>query len=179
MTSDVDYLKNYETDTVYSHATTQGSYVTVVAENEVLIGEVAVTERSRIAVKAFYVNGKRDYSTFSITKLKFHKTYGWQEDGILKVNRFDMSNMEKFVSLIASLDLSEGSRRKVKLGNVKIEQLHTLLNSSEGPNLVQQLSNSPNLKNDIYAVAAKRLVLAEFKEKLDVQTNESEWQAFF
>lgn len=180
MPSDIEYLQNYKKDTLYTNPGSQGTYVTIVAENEELVGEIEVTERSRIAVKAFYVNGKSDFSSFTITKLKFHKSRGWLEDGSMTINRFDLSNMEAFVSLISSLDLSDGKKAKIKLdGNVKIDQLTALLNSSGGSDLVQKLSESSALKTDIYAVASKRAALDQFKVKMNSSTTEPEWQAFF
>jgi len=179
MSSDVEYLKNYSPDTLYINPSAQGTYVSVVAENEELIGEFEVTPRSRIAVKAFYVNGKKDFNTFKIIKMKYHKIHGWNEDESITVNRFDLSNILAFSSIISTLDFSDSKKTKINLGAIGIEQLQSLLASSSAPEIIHNLSNSPNLDRDIYALASKKKALAQFKANLNQPLTESEWQNFF
>lgn len=179
MSSDVEYLKNYKPDTLYINPSAQGTFVSIVADNEKLIGEFEVTSRSRIAVKAFYVNGKEDFNTFKIIKMKFHKTYGWSEDESITVNRFDLANMLNFLSIISSLDLTDVNKAKINLGQIGIEQLQSLLTSSGAAEIIRNLSNSPNLPRDIYALASKGKALAEFRANLDKSLTEPEWQKFF
>lgn len=179
MPSDLEYLPNYIPDTLYTHPATRGVYATIVAENEVPLGEVEVTSRSRLAVSAFFVDEKKDFGTFKITKLAFHKTHGWRDDGHVQINRFDLPKMRAFISILASIDLQDRTKTKVSLGNIQIDELSTLLNSSLGAQLVSQLSESPELHEDIYAVAAKRLVLREFERNLLENLSEPDWQSFF
>lgn len=179
MSSDVEYLKNYNPDTLYMNPSDKGTYVSVVAENEELIGEFEVTTRSRIAVKAFYVNGKKDFNTFKIIKMKFHKTYGWSEDESITVNRFDLSNILTFLSIISSLDFTDVKKAKINLGAIRIEQLQSLLASSGASEIIQSISNSPSLQRDIYALASKAKALAEFEANLSQTLTETEWQNFF
>jgi hypothetical protein len=87
--------------------------------------------------------------------------------------------MKEFISIISSLDLRESKTTRINLGDVHLEALSILLSSSEGPALLKALARSPELHHDIYAVAAKRAVLAEFKSHLASALSEGEWQAFF
>jgi len=179
MTSDLEYIKNYANNTLYIHPGQNGAYAAIASENETVLGEIEVTQRSRLAISAFYVSDKGDWSTFKITKIKYHKTHGWQEDGHVHVNYFDLSNMKELVAIIASLDLTDAKKAKIALGKIQIDQLTALLNSSEGSKLVKELANSPLLHHDIYAVATKREALAEFKRLLSENTVEPVWQSFF
>jgi hypothetical protein len=178
-TEDVAYLANYLPDTLYVHPGKDGAYATLVAEDETCLAEIEVTPRSRLAVSAFYVNEKGDFGTFKITKLKHHKTYGWQPDGHVHINQFDLARMRSFLSVLASLDLRDTGKAKIALGDVQHEALSTLLASSGGAALIRELSASPELPEDIYAVAKKRRALEEFENNLSRGLSESEWQAFF
>jgi len=179
MSSDADYLKNYHPNTLYTTPGRHGSFATIVAENEEIVGEIEVTPRSRIAVKAFYVEGKKDFNSFKIIKLKFHKKYGWSEDEIIKVNQFDLANILTFLTIISTLDLSDAQKARVNLRDIGIEQLQSLLASSEGNEIIRKLSKSPDLRTDIYAVESKRNSLAEFESKLSEKITEPQWQEFF
>lgn len=181
MTSDedIDYLKNYIPDTLYVIPGTKGAYAKIVAENEVCLGEIEVTNRSRLAVSAFYVTDKTDFGTFKITKLAFHKIHGWREDGHVQINQFDLAKMKAYLSLLSSIDLRDHEKAKIALGDIQLDQLNALLNSSVGTDLIGKLSDSPDLRVDIYAVAAKRQALQEFQENLSSNLNEAEWQSFF
>jgi len=179
MNPDSEYIKNYKPDTLYIHPGKKGAYAAIAADNETILGEIEVTPRSRVAISAFYVAEKEEWSTFKITKLKFHKTYGWQDDGYVSVNYFDLSNMKQLISIISSLELKDAGKAKIALGKLQVDQLTALLNSSEGDKLVKDLATSPNLHQDIYAVAAKREALAKFEELLSGNTAEPNWQSFF
>ncbi|NZD64919.1 DUF4263 domain-containing protein [Rhizobium sp. WYCCWR 11290] len=176
---DSEFLKNYIPQTLYVHPGREGSYATMVSEGETFIAEIDVTTRSRLAVSAFYIRGKKDFGTFKLTKLKFQKGRGWEPDGHIQVNSFHLSQLRQFVSLIASLDLSDAGKAKIAIEGVQVETLRTLLNSSKGTELLRGLSSSPDLHFDVYAVAAKKAALKEFAEKLTERRAEPEWQAFF
>ncbi|NEI37956.1 DUF4263 domain-containing protein [Rhizobium leguminosarum] len=176
---DTRFLKNYAAETLYVHPGSEGSYVTLVSEGETLLAEIEVTARSRLAVSAFYVRGKKDFGTFKLTKLKFHRQRGWEHDGHIQVNSFHLSQLRQFVSLIASLDLSDTAKTKIGLENIQLDALQTLLSSSRAGDLLEGLSNSPELHVDIYAVATKRAALKEFESNFSASLSEPDWQAFF
>ncbi|CAN5279349.1 hypothetical protein BH10PSE7_BH10PSE7_23770 [soil metagenome] len=129
MTSDAEYLQNYIPDTLYVHPGREGAYATLVVEGETSLAEIEVTPRSWLAVSVFYINDKKNFGTFKLTKLRFHKTYGWQEDGSLQVNNFQLSHLKHFVSLLAALDLRDAKKGRIGLNNIQIETLKTLLPS--------------------------------------------------
>lgn len=176
---DVDYLKNYIPDTLYVIPGKNGAYAKIVAENEICLGEIEITKRSRLAVSAFYVADKTDYGSFKITTLAYHKTHGWREDGHVQFNQFDLAKMKVYLAILASVDLRDHEKTKISLGNIQLDQLNALLNSSVGPELISKLSSSPELQVDIYAVAAKRQSLEEFHANLSKNLSEPEWQSFF
>lgn len=179
MSDDVGFLANYLPDKLYTHPGKSGAYATIVGEGEEVIGEIDVTVRCKIAVSAFWVQDRSDFGTFKITKLTFHKTHGWREVSHIQVNQFQLAQMKEFLSIISNLNLGEAKKTRLSLDNVNIGALGALLSSSKGGELIRELAKTPELHHDIYAVAAKRKVLAEFKAKLGSNAPEAEWQAFF
>lgn len=180
MSDDAEFIANYKSNHLYIHPGREGAYATIASENEQIIGEIDVTDRFKLAVTAFFVKDKKDFNTFKITKLKWHKKHGWQEDGVIKINRFQLAQIREFSALIASLDLADAHKTRISLEGVHIGALETLLRSSKASDLIKAISNSSDLEQDIYAVAAKRAALSEFKERLDARgSSEVDWQAFF
>jgi hypothetical protein len=82
MSDDFEYLKKYKPDHLYTHPGAKGAYATIAGESEEVVGEIDVTSRCKLAVSAFHVHDSRDFGTFKITKLQFHKTHGWREDNL-------------------------------------------------------------------------------------------------
>lgn len=180
MPQDTEYLANYRPQTLYVHPGREGSYATLVSESEIVpVTEIEVTPRSKLAVSAFYVREKKDFGTFKLTKLKFHRTNGWIEDGALQINNFHVAQLRQFVDLLAQLDLSDGRKARIGLQNIQIDTLKTLLTSSQGQEMLKSLSNSPEFHEDIYAVASKRAALQEFEANLAGKVDELTWQSFF
>jgi hypothetical protein len=177
---DIDYLVNYKPDTLYTVPAKNGAYAKLVGNSEQVLGEIDVTSRSKLAVSAFYVQDKADFGTLKITKLKFHKTYGWREDGHVQVNHFQLEQMKEFVAIISSLDLRDAKKTRISLDeNIHVGALGALLSSTKGAALIKELATNPELHHDIYAVAAKRAALAEFQKNLGSDLSEAEWQRFF
>lgn len=179
MAEDSEYLSNYLPDRLYTHPGKAGTYATIVGEGEEVIGELDVTARCKLAVSAFWVQDKSDFGTFKITKLTYHKTYGWRSDGHVQVNKFQLAQMKEFLSIISNLNLSDATKARISLSNVNIGALGALLGSSKGAELIRELAETPELHNDIYAVAAKRKALAEFEQRMGMGVQEKDWQAFF
>jgi hypothetical protein len=180
MSNDAEYLPNYIPDKLYVHPTTQGAFARIVDESEeTLIGEIEVTGRCKIAVTAFYVHDRSDFNSFKITKMRWTKRDGWHEDGHVQVNNFQAARIAEFAGVIARLDLSDAKKAKLSLDNIHVGDLAALLNSTKGPALVKELAETPSLRQDIYAVAAKRKALAEFERMLGAGHNERQWQTYF
>jgi hypothetical protein len=116
-----------------------------------MIGEIDVTSRSKLAVSAFYVNNQKDFGTFKIIKLKYHARYGWREDCNIQVNHFQLAQINEFLSIISSLDLSDAQKTRISLENIHVGALGTLLSSSSGVDLIKELASTPELRQDIYA----------------------------
>jgi len=178
MSDDAEYLANYLPERLYTHPGPKGVYATITGESEELIGEIDVTTRCKIAVSAFWVNAGGDFGTFKITKLLFSRGK-WREDGHVKVSPFQLGQINVFLSLISSLNLSDATKARVSLENLDIGALGSLLSSSKGGELMRKLAESPDLHHDIYAVAAKRAALKEFESRMGTNQSEGEWQAFF
>lgn len=180
MSDDAEYLANYVPNKLYVQPAAQGAYAKIVDESdETLIGEVDVTARCKLAVSAFYVHDKADFNSFKITKLKWHKARGWQEDGHVQVNSFQAARMAEFVGIISHLDLTDAKKARLSLDNIQIGALTALLSTTKGAAVIKELAESPELRQDIYAVATKRQALAEFERMLGAAHNEREWQAYF
>jgi len=180
MADDVEILVNRRSDHLYTNPGPKGVYATIAGESEELFSEIDVTARCKLAVSAFHVGDRGDFGTFKITKLKFHNSYGWRLDGHIQVNQFQMAQIKEFISIIASLDLSDAKKTRLSLDNLHVGALGTLLSSTKAAALISELAKSPDLHQDIYAVAAKRAALAEFQDKLDTEgVSEPDWQSFF
>jgi len=180
MTDDAAYLARYKPNHLYTHPAAEGVYATIAGESEKVIGEIDVTDRCKLAISAFFVKERGDFGTLKITKLRFHKTYGWRDDGHLQVNHFQLAQMREFLSIISSLDLSDAQKTRLSLDNLHVGALGALLSSTKGAALINELATSPELHQDIYAVAAKREALQEFEALLRASdTPEPNWQAFF
>ena len=54
--ADIDYLVNYRPNQLYTYPAKKGVFATIVAESEEQLGEVEITPRCKLAVKAFYVH---------------------------------------------------------------------------------------------------------------------------
>lgn len=180
MSEDIEYLANYQHEKLYVNPGSKGAYATIVGDSdEVILGEVQVTAKSRVAVSAFYVKDRSDFGSFKIVKLKHHATRGWSEDGSVRVNQFQLAQIDGFLSLIGQLDLSDTQKTRLSLKDLQIGSLNALLRSDQGEAILKKLAESPDLQTDIYAVAGKRKAVAEFEEMLGRQSSESSWQQFF
>lgn len=178
MSEDAEFLANYLPDKLYTHPGPAGVYATIAGESEEVVGEFDVTSRCKIAVSAFWVKVRGDFGTFKITKLVFGRGK-WREDGHVNVTHFQLAQINAFLSLISSLNLSDAAKARVSLENVDIGALGSLLSSSKGPELVRKLAESPDLHQDIYAVAAKRAALEQFEARMGREISEADWQRFF
>lgn len=178
MSDDVEFLAKYKPNQLYIHPGSQGAYATIVDESEELLGEINVTQRCKLAVRAFYVRDKADFNSLKITKLKMNR-FGWEEDGHIQVNKFQAAKMAQFLSIISTLDLSDAQKSKISLGHINFDALKALLSSTKGPELVRELAESPDLHQDIYAVATKRKALDQFERNLGQGLSEPDWQRFF
>jgi Domain of unknown function (DUF4263) len=180
MSDDANYLANYRVDELYIHPARDGAFATIVAEgDEFPLGEVEVTTRCKLAISAFYVREKADFNSFKITKLRWSKRHGWQEDSHVRVNYFFAARMAEFTALISHLNLSETQKARLSLDNVNVGDLSALLGSTKGAAIVRELADSPQLHQDIYAIATKRAALAEFEGMLGRSLKEADWQDYF
>lgn len=182
MTSDeIEYIANSRTNALYTYPAKNGTgaYAKLVGDSEQVIGEIDVTSRCKLAVSAFYINDRANFGTFKITKLQYHKRYGWRPDGYVQVNHFQAAQMKEFVAIISSLDLRDAKKARLTLDDIHISALSVLLTSTRGAALIRELASSPELHQDIYAVAAKRAALSEFERNLSEDLSEPEWQQFF
>lgn len=179
MTDDIEYLANYKPNQLYTYPARKGAFATIVAESEEDLGEVEITSRCKLAVKAFYVSERKDFGSLKLTKLRFHSRFGWQEDGHIQLNYCQAAQMAQLLSVISHLDLSEATKARVSLDNVDVTALVTLLGTDKGASIVKELAETPSLPHDIYAVATKRQALVEFQGMLGQGHKETEWQAYF
>ena len=168
MSDDNAYLGNYKPDTLYIHPKEdgQGSYATVIDEEEQEIGGFQVSARTRLAVTAFFVNGTSDYSTFKLKKLKLSGGE-WIEEGELRLSRFRLAKMKEFIQLLSSLDLNDAQKKRIGLQDeIDADALSGLLKTDAASKILQRLENDPNLSRDVFAIASKEEALEEFRQLL-------------
>lgn len=176
---DINYLQNYKADQLYINTAPTGAYATLVADGEDVIGEIKVTERIRLAVSAFYSTSKKDYDTYKITRMKFKKSTGWIDDGHVKINQFELLKLIDFNSILSAIDVSNRGKTRINIDDIDLGTMRTLLNSTISADVIKGLSDSPELKYDIFALASKRKSLQEFDRMMSENLREPEWQAFF
>jgi hypothetical protein len=177
---DVDYLANYKPNALYTIPARNGAYAKIVGDSEYILGEIDVNSRCKLAVSAFYVHDQADFGTLKITKLQFHKRFGWREDSRIQLNGFQIAQMKEFLAIISSLDLRDAKKTRIMLDDtIHVAALGSLLSSTKGASLLRELAANPELHHDIYAVAAKREALVEFEQNLTQSASEAQWQRFF
>lgn len=179
MSDDIDYLAKYKPNQLYKNPARQGAYATIVGESEDFIGEIDVTPKCKLAVSAFWVRDREDFGTFKITKMKHHARYGWSADGEVRVNQFQLAQINEFLTVISRIDLSDEQGMRLSLDNLNLGALGTILKSTKGAELLAKLAHAPELHTDVYAVASKREALSEFERRLESRGDERSWQNFF
>jgi hypothetical protein len=179
MSDDYEYVANYIPERLYINPGSTGAFASIAGESEAIIGKVDVTSRCKLAVSAFFVKDKADFGSFKITKMRWRQKNGWTPDGHVQVNNFQLGQISHFLSIISHLDLSEAKKAKISLEQVDIAALVTLLGTDRGAAIVKELAESPELHQDIYALASKRAALADFERKLGTDASEREWQDYF
>jgi hypothetical protein len=197
MTDDTEYLANYIPETLYVNPQQngKGAYISLLAENEEFLDEIIVSGRSRLALSVFYVNEKLDFNTFKLTKIKYHKKYGWRPDGEIVLNGFQLFHLKEFTELLSSIDFRDATKAKISVKDLDFASLKTVLKTVEGTDLLKKIANDPALSEDIFALAHKKAALEEFRllltefEKFKTEyknrynlsaiTEEYIWQHFF
>ncbi len=180
LNEDSAYIANFKSGRLYINPSAKGgAYASLAEEGEVVIDEIDVGARFKLCVSAFYVADREDFGTFKIHKLKFHKTYGWQPDGSISLNGFQLEKIRRLTEVIASLDLADAQKTRLDLSQISIERLADLLDSDKAEEFTEKLSQSPNLKTDIFALETKRRALCEFEDLLSDDRSEADWQSFF
>ena len=87
--------------------------------------------------------------------------------------------MRLFVSVLSNLNLRDNGKTRIALNNLDVESFSALLSISGGFDFIKQISETPEFREDIYAVAAKRKTLDVFRENLTSGLSEANWQSFF
>lgn len=177
---DWEYAANYVSDRLYINPNVRdGAYASIAREGEITVDEFDVAARFKLAISAFYSQSKNDFTTFKIHKLQWRKTGGWFLVDSFSINYFQLADMKRLLSVLTTLDLSEADKARIDLGDISIAGLVEMLTTTKAPDLLRQLSNSPELHSDIFALNEKRKALEAFKQMLTEQTNETLWQRFF
>jgi len=182
MTDDIEYTVRKDTETLHVYPTPRGTHTGIVhdfVDEGTLVGEISVPAVFKLSLYAFHVRDREDFGRFKITKMQNHKTRGWEIKEEVVINGFQLQQIEQFLSLISSLDLSDTGRAKLKLENLDLQTVGSLLSSDQGPKLLAELAQDPDLGRDIFAVASKKEALKEFKSILASDTPEKIWQDFF
>ncbi len=156
----------------------RGAYAAIAQDGEVVVDEFDVGTRFRVAVTAFYVADKQDYSTYKIHKLQFRERTGWFLVESIKLNGFQLAQIRKLNSIIASLDLKDTTKARIDLGQVSLDNLVDFLAAENFGEIASKMSDSEGLHSDIFALATKRKSLAEFAALLESDASETVWQGF-
>ena len=179
MTDDITYISNYRSGRLYLNPAKNGVYASMARDSEIVLGEIDVTARFKIAVSAFYDEKRQDFGTYKITKLKYQKRPGWFEDGVVQLNGMELAQIREFNAIIETLDLNGAERARIDFGDINLSSLVSVLGTKNGGEVLRELSESLSLDRDIFALARKRQVISTFEEMLSTNTDEPEWQSFF
>ncbi len=177
---DWEYVAGYKENRLYVNPKAQtGAYAAIAQDSEIVIDEFDVGSRFRIAVTAFFVDEKQDFSTYKIHKLQFRVRSGWFLVESLTLNGFQLEQIRRINSTIGSLKLTGSQKNRIDLGKVDLEGLVDLLATDRFADISNALSNSESLTADIFALQQKRSALEEFRQMLTQDTTETAWQAYF
>lgn len=180
LAEDWEFIAGYRENRLYINpASKNGAYAAIAQDNEIVLDEFGVGTRFRLAVTAFYVSDKADYSTYKIHKLQYRKSSGWFLVESVSLNGFQLEQIRKLNSIIASLDLQNTGKGRIDLGKISVDNLVDLLTTENLADISKKISESENLRSDIFALHQKREALIQFKEMIDGDANESQWQEFF
>src|SRR5688572_12388631 len=147
MTADEFYIGNSKPDHLYIRPTkdNKGAYAQLIDEEIVGIIEI---NRFRLSLSMFYTNDKRDFTTFKLLKLKYHKTFGWKEDGEIQISGFQLEKLGEFVSLISSLNLSDARKTRLSLDVLNAGALNAVLRTDKGKEFLKKIAENPELTQD-------------------------------
>lgn len=184
--SDSSYIAKYKPRRLYVNPSekNKGAYASICDErdgtdDEVVLDEFPLKNRTRIAVSAFIKSESSEIVTLKLTQLRFYKGRGWYEDQHIAFNGLDSAIVRNLIATLSMLDLSNPEKAKIDLGSISTDQLLQLTAASDAQSLLEALANHEGVKRDVFAVKAKRDALAEYKTLLDGNASESEWQSFF
>jgi hypothetical protein len=177
MASDSSYIKRYKARRVYVNpAPGKGAYASLADDaSEEVLGEVALNNRTRLAVSMFLSKDDGQPRTVEIHLLKFRTNSGWYHEESIRFNGFEAAKLEELLTIMASLKLDPNQTQRFDLGTISPDQFFNFQNKSD---LVRRISNDERLEADVFAIAKKRSVLRKFKILLDSETSENEWQEF-
>jgi hypothetical protein len=166
---DIEYLVNYRPETLYVHPIKKGmgAYITLLAAGEELVGAIDVTSRFKLVLTMFHVSEKNDYASFKLTKLRYNKKHGWHRDGEVKLNDFSLSRLAEFAQLLSMLDFAEVPKSRISLSDLNFQNLGAILRSDKGAALLKQISEEPDLSEDIFALAHKKRELETFRKLVE------------
>jgi|694.fasta_scaffold129332_2 hypothetical protein len=157
----------------------KGKYIWKV-ENE-SENNITISNGKRLKIQLSYNQNQGEI--FGITLKKFDNGEEKEKISISKVN---LAEIQEFLNYLKKIDLKAFSTNRVYLNgnspnNQEItRQIETLLNSNDKTNLIKSLLTEENVTNeDIVNTGFRKRSLAEFKTKLETNTNEKEWQQFF
>ena len=169
MDDNENYLANLPKDTLHINPTKKGdgAYVSFLQEGEELLGILEVSSQVILQVSTFFIKNKEDYSTFKLKKIKKNANSDWKVDAEFTLNDFNLTMMEKFLSIIKNLKLNNIYNASINLGDVTLENLKNILETENGRKAIKQLTTDPNLKEDIFALTHKKNELVKFGKLLN------------
>jgi hypothetical protein len=163
---------------MYFTSSSEGGYITVMAEKDVRRKEVDVTPRVRLGIRFFYADGKDDFTRLEIFKIR-KEGEEWKDDAHIGFSKFGSQHLKQVLELVNAIDFREASNGKIALADLKVEGVKSLLRAENLDDLIDIVRDSPELKGDIFAIGQKRSALERFEQMLTDNSSEGDWQKFF
>jgi len=178
MKSKISHFQNYKTDTLYIKESEKGKTVSVVSEKkEVFIKSIQVSPRIRLAIKAFYVNGKDEISHYEIIKIPNNNPDNFEK---ISLSSFGLAKILEFNKYLESLDLKNSSSQRISLNKISADLIPEVLTAAlKSKDFIKTLENDPNLVKDIVALSYRKKELTEFEKMISKDKTELDWQKFF
>jgi len=177
MKEKLSYLQNFNSDTLYINDAEKGKFITVVNEKKeegVLPKEFQVSKQVKLAIKAFYADGKDDVTYYEIIKFK--------NDTLVEkvsLSSLGLAKILEFNNLLESLDIKNSSSQKISIQKINFASVLAALESEDASKFIQALENDSSLTKDVIAISHRKKELIEFEKMLSEDGTEPDWQKFF
>ena len=139
---------------------------------------VEIDSKTRLKVRATYIDEKNDFSGLTIERWKENIRHGWRLDGSLNLSLANTAAICDFLEVLKSFEKFDVANQRISFGSVSanIARLASVNNADE---IAAAIVQAPSLTSDVLALALRKDGLNWFKNALSEDHDEATWQRFF